>query len=145
MPRVGSSRPIAGWLFILIGLVWNHSALRIPNPESPIQHDRTESPRQFTSKERVSMVTITLMGDLETSDGERSLSCELEDPLSVKQLIKRQGRKLRQVTRLLRENKVMVTINRRVASEDTSVHDGDEISLVAHDGMSTKGLGPSFY
>lgn len=91
------------------------------------------------------MVTITLMGDLETSDGERSLSCELEDPVSVKQLIKQQGRKLRQVTRLLRENKVMVTINRRVASEDTSVHDGDEISLVAHDGMSTKGLGPSFY
>ena len=63
------------------------------------------------------MVTITLMGDLETSDGERSLSFELEDPLSVKQLIKQQGRNLRQVTRLLRENKVMVTINRRVASE----------------------------
>lgn len=91
------------------------------------------------------MVTITLMGDLETSDGERSLSCELEDPLPVKQLIKLQGRKLRQATRLLRENKVMVTINRRVASEDTPVHDGDEVSLVAHDGMSTKGLGPSFY
>lgn len=91
------------------------------------------------------MVTITLMGELETSDGERSLACELNDPLTVKQLIQRQGRKLRQVTRLLRENKVMVTINRRVASEDTHVHDGDDVSLVAHDGMSTKGLGPSYY
>ncbi len=91
------------------------------------------------------MVTITLMGELETSDGERSLACELDDPLTVKQLIQRQGRKLRQVTRLLRENKVMVTINRRVASEDTHVHDGDDVSLVAHDGMSTKGLGPSYY
>ncbi len=91
------------------------------------------------------MVTITLMGNLEASDGERNLSCELEDPLSVKQLIKQQGRKLRQVTRLLREHKVMVTVNRRVASEDTHVHDGDEISLVAHDGMGTKGLGASFY
>ncbi len=91
------------------------------------------------------MVTITLMGDLETSDGERSMACELDDPLSVHQLIQRQGRKLRQVTRLLRENKVMVTVNQRVASEDTRVHDGDEISLVAHDGMSATGLGPSFY
>lgn len=91
------------------------------------------------------MVTITLMGELETSDGERNLACELNDPLTVKQLIQRQGRKLRQVTRLLRENKVMVTINRRVASEETHVHDGDDVSLVAHDGMSTKGLGPSYY
>ncbi len=91
------------------------------------------------------MVTVTLMGELETSDGERNLACELDDPLTVKQLIQRQGRKLRQVTRLLRENKVMVTINRRVASEDTHVHDGDDVSLVAHDGMSTKGLGPSYY
>lgn len=91
------------------------------------------------------MVTVTLMGELETSDGERNLACELDDPLTVKQLIQRQGRQLRQVTRLLRENKVMVTINRRVASEETHVHDGDDISLVAHDGMSTKGLGPSYY
>lgn len=91
------------------------------------------------------MVTITLMGELETSDGERNLACELDDPLTVKQLIQRQGRQLRQVTRLLRENKVMVTINRRVASEETHVHDGDDVSLVAHDGMSTNGLGPSYY
>ncbi len=91
------------------------------------------------------MVTITLMGDLETTDGERSLACELEDALPVKQLIKQQGRTLRQVTRLLRENRVMVTINQRVASEDTPVHDGDEINLVAHDGMGTTGLGPLRY
>ena len=91
------------------------------------------------------MITITLMGELETADGERNLACEVEDVLPVKKLLQQQGRKLRQVTRLLRENRVMVTVNRRVASEDTQVYDGDEISLVAHDGMSTKGLGPSFY
>jgi len=91
------------------------------------------------------MIHISLMGQLETADGERSLSCEIEDAMTVKHLIQRQGRKLRQVSRLLREKRVMVTVNRRVASEDTPVYDGDEISLVAHDGMSTKGLGPSFY
>ena len=91
------------------------------------------------------MITISLMGQLETADGERSLACEIEDAIPVKQLLQQQGRKLRQVTRLLREKKVMVTVNRRVASEDTQVYDGDEISLVTHDGMGTKGLGPSFY
>ena len=91
------------------------------------------------------MITISLMGQLETADGERSLACEIEDAIPVKKLLQQQGRKLRQVTRLLREKRVMVTVNRRVASEDTQVYDGDEISLVAHDGMSTKGLGPSFY
>lgn len=91
------------------------------------------------------MVTITLMGQLETAEGERSLACEIIESMPVKQLIQGQGRKLRQVTRLLRERKVMVTVNKRIASEDTTVHDGDEVSLVAHDGMSTKGLGPSLF
>lgn len=91
------------------------------------------------------MVTITLMGQLETAEGERSLACEITEPLPVKQLIQSQGRKLRQVTRLLREKKVMVTVNKRIASEDTKVHDGDEVNLVAHDGMSTTGLAPSLF
>lgn len=91
------------------------------------------------------MITICLMGQLETADGERTLACDVEEAIPVKKLLQSQGRKLRQVARLLREKKVMVTVNRRVASEDTHVHDGDEISLVAHDGMSTKGLGPSFF
>ncbi len=91
------------------------------------------------------MINISLMGQLETADGERSLACEIEDAMPVKQLIQQQGRKLRQVTRLLREKRIMVTVNRRVASEDTQVFDGDEIRLVAHDGGSTKGLNPSSY
>jgi len=91
------------------------------------------------------MINISLMGQLETADGERSLTCEIEDAMPVKQLLQSQGRKLRQVTRLLREKRVMVTVNRRVASEDTQIYDGDEITLVAHDGGSTKGLRPSFY
>ncbi len=91
------------------------------------------------------MVTITLMGQLETADGERNLACEITEPVQVKSLIKLQGRRLREVFRLLREKKVMVTVNKRIASEDTQVYDGDVVNLLAHDGMSTKGLGPSLY
>ena len=91
------------------------------------------------------MVTITLMGQLQTEDGERTLGCELTDPISVKQLIRNQGKPLREVFQLLKEKKVMVTVNKRIASEDTQVHDGDTVNLVAHDGMGQSGLTPSLY
>lgn len=91
------------------------------------------------------MVTISLMGDLETADGERNVACEITESLPIKTLIQQQGRKLRTVGRLLREHRLMITVNKRIASEDTTVHDGDTVSLLAHDGMSTKGLGPSLY
>jgi molybdopterin converting factor small subunit len=89
------------------------------------------------------MVTITLMGQLQTADGERDLACDIPGPLSVRQVIQRQGDNLRHVFQLLREKKVLVTINKRIASEDSTVRDGDAIRLVGHDGMGGSGLGPA--
>jgi hypothetical protein len=60
------------------------------------------------------MITITLMGQLQTTDGERDLACEL------------------------------VTINKRIASEDSIVQDGDAVRFVGHDGAGGSGLAPSF-
>ena len=91
------------------------------------------------------MITITLMGQLQTEDGERTLGCDITQPTSVKQLIKNQGKPLREVFRLIREKKVMVTVNKRIAGEDTQVQDGDIVNLVAHDGMGQSGLTPSLY
>lgn len=90
------------------------------------------------------MVTITLMGQLQTADGEKDLACEVADSTTVKELIRRQGDALREVFQLMREKKVMVSVNKRIASEDTRVHDGDAVKIVAHDGMGGKGLAPSF-
>jgi molybdopterin converting factor small subunit len=90
------------------------------------------------------MVTITLMGQLQTADGERELACDLPEPVTVKELIRRQGQALRDVFQLMREKKVMVTVNKRIASEDTRVQDGDTIKIVAHDGMGKTGLAPAF-
>jgi hypothetical protein len=36
-----------------------------------------------------------------------------------------------------------VTINKKIASEDSLVRDGDALRLVGHDGMGGSGLGPS--
>ena len=89
------------------------------------------------------MVTITLMGQLQTADGERDFACHMPEAMTVRQLIQRQGKALRPVLDLMREKKVLVTVNKRIASEDTRVQDGDAIKLVAHDGMGGTGLGPS--
>ena len=88
------------------------------------------------------MVMITLMGQLQTADGERELACEVSEPTTVRRLIQQQGAILEEVMQLMREKKLMVTVNKRIASEDTRVQDGDTIKLVAHDGMGGSGLGP---
>lgn len=89
------------------------------------------------------MVTITLMGQLQTAEGERDLACEVSEPMTVRQLIQRQGETLRDILQLMREKKLLVTVNKRIASEDTRIQDGDDIKLVSHDGMGGTGLAPS--
>lgn len=91
------------------------------------------------------MVTIMLTGQLQTADGERDVACELTTPMTVRQLIQRQGVQLRHLLQLLREKKILVTINKKIASEDSMVQDGDAIRLVGHDGMGGSGLGPSHF
>ena len=89
------------------------------------------------------MITISLMGQLQPADGERDLACEVPSPMSVRRVIQRQGVQLRHLLQLIREKKVLVTINKKIASEDSLVQDGDAIKLVGHDGMGGTGLGPS--
>ncbi|MDH5349032.1 MAG: hypothetical protein OEW13_14140 [Nitrospira sp.] len=89
------------------------------------------------------MVTIVLTGQLQTIDGERDLACEMDTSMSIRQLIQRQGIQLRHILQLIREKKVLVTINKKIASDDSMVHDGDTIRLIGHDGMGGSGLGPS--
>src|SRR5688572_23530547 len=89
------------------------------------------------------MVTISLMGQLQTADGERDVACELASPMTVRQVIQRQGVQLRHLLQLIREKKVLVTINKKIASDDSLVHDGDAIRLVGHDGFGGSGLGPT--
>lgn len=88
------------------------------------------------------MITIILMGQLQTDDGERDLACDVTEPVTVRQLIQRQIRLRQHVWQLMKEKKLMVTINKRIASEDSLVHDGDAVKLVAHDGMGGTGLTP---
>ncbi len=95
-------------------------------------------------EKKVSPVKITLMGQLQTADGERELACTVSEPISIRALIQRQAKAIRYVFQLAREKKLMVTVNMKIASLDTVVKEGDEIRLVSHDGFGGTGLGPSF-
>ena len=90
------------------------------------------------------MVTILLMGQLQTTEGERDVACQLPEPMTVRQLIQRQGETMESVLTLMQQKKILVTVNKRIASEDTRIQDGDAIKLVAHDGMGGSGLAPTF-
>jgi hypothetical protein len=107
------------------------------------QRDRLQVDITTEDEERQTMITISLMGQLQTADGERDLACEVPSPMSVRRVIQRQGIQLRHLLQLIREKKVLVTINKKIASEDSLVQDGDAIRLVGHDGMGGTGLGPS--
>ncbi|MBI5855340.1 MAG: MoaD/ThiS family protein [Nitrospirae bacterium] len=90
------------------------------------------------------MITITLMGQLQTAEGERELACEVAEPQTIRALIQKQAKPIRYVLQLAREKKLMVTVNTKIASLDSVVKDGDAIRLVSHDGLGGTGLGPSF-
>jgi molybdopterin converting factor small subunit len=90
------------------------------------------------------MITITLMGQLQTAEGERELACEVIEPQTIRTLIQKQAKPIRYVLQLAREKKLMVTVNTKIASLDSVVKDGDAIRLVSHDGLGGTGLGPSF-
>ena len=50
---------------------------------------------------------------------------------------------MREILQLMREKKLLVTVNKRIGSEDTPIQDGDDIKLVPHDGMGGTGLAPT--
>jgi len=54
------------------------------------------------------MVTISLMGQLQTVDGERDLACEMPAPMTVRQVIQRQGVQLRHLLQLIRRQTAQV-------------------------------------
>src|ERR1043165_8675873 len=73
------------------------------------------------------MITISLMGQLQTADGERDLACDVPSPMSVRQVIQRQGIQLRHLLQLIREKKVLVTLIRKLPARTHWFRTGTQI------------------
>ena len=89
------------------------------------------------------MITITLMGQLQTTEGERDLACELLAPVTVRQVIQRQGRGLRHAPTLTGK-KVWIPSTNVLPAKIRSSRMGMRCVLLGHGGAGGSGLAPSF-
>ena len=67
--------------------------------------------------------------------------CELASPMTVRQVIQRQGVQLRHLLQLIREKRCW-SRSIKIASDELLVHDG-VIRLVGQTGFGGSGLGPT--
>jgi len=78
------------------------------------------------------MITLRLLGNLNTFSGERALAWELKAPTTLKQLLLDHKEDIPDVIRLWQENECMFTVGTRIAAEVTVVKDGDVVKVTPH-------------
>jgi sulfur-carrier protein len=76
------------------------------------------------------MVRVLLYGVmLRQAIDETELTCDLPQPATVKGLIEANGEKLAQVLSFAHRGELLITVNRKIATLDTSIRDEDVIKL----------------
>ena len=76
------------------------------------------------------MVTVLLFGQtLRQTVEESELQLEVAGPLTVRALLEANRDTLGGVMQLLGKGELLVTVNRKVGSMDSVVHDGDTVKL----------------
>jgi molybdopterin converting factor small subunit len=78
------------------------------------------------------MVTVRLMGNLTSVNGERVLEWELTEPTSLRQLLLAHQEEIPDVIRLWKATECMFTVGVRIAAESTVVKDGDIVKVTPH-------------
>ena len=80
--------------------------------------------------ERVRMVTILLFGlTLRESVGESEVQVEVADQMTVKTLLESNQEKLAGALPFMRRSELLVTVNKKVGSLESTVRDGDVVKL----------------
>jgi molybdopterin converting factor small subunit len=84
--------------------------------------------------EKATMVTVRLLGNLVSSTGERELEWEVRQPTPLRQLLEEHRNEIPEVMELLsmKEPECMLTVGIRIASNTTTVKDGDTIKVTPH-------------
>lgn len=76
------------------------------------------------------MVTVKLFGEtLRQSLDESEYQLDVAGPTSVKGLLQAHAGRLGALLAFLEKGELMVTVNRKVATQDSTVRDGDEVKL----------------
>jgi molybdopterin synthase sulfur carrier subunit len=76
------------------------------------------------------MVTLLLFGlTLQQSVGESELHLDVAGPVTVKALLEANQDKLADLLPFMRKGELLVTVNRKVGSLESTVKDGDTVKL----------------
>ena len=87
------------------------------------------------------MVTVLVFGKvIQDAVGENEFSIESAEPTTVRKLIEANAESLRPLLRFIDSREALISVNKKVGTEDTAVKDGDTVkvsfqSRVSYDGM----------
>jgi sulfur-carrier protein len=76
------------------------------------------------------MITIKYFASLKSIAEKEEDSLEIENPISIDQLSDIISKRAPKMGAVIREKKVMISVNQEMASIDTIIHDGDEVAFL---------------
>jgi sulfur-carrier protein len=76
------------------------------------------------------MITVLLFGlTLRDAVGETEFECEISESTTVRKLIESNQDRMGPLLQFLANREVMITVNKKVSAEDTTIKDGDIVKL----------------
>lgn len=86
------------------------------------------------------MVTVLVFGRaIQDAVGEDEVSIELAEPTTVRKLIEAHGETLGPVLRFIDSREALISVNKKVGTEETVVKDGDTVKVSFQSRMSYDG------
>jgi molybdopterin converting factor subunit 1 len=76
------------------------------------------------------MITIKYFASLRDIAEKEEDSLDIENPITIDQLSDIISKTAPKMGAIIREKKVMISVNQEMASADTIIHDGDEVAFL---------------
>ena len=76
------------------------------------------------------MITLKYFASLKSIAEKEEDRLDIENPITLDQLSDIISKTAPKMGEIIREKKVLITINQEMASVDTIIHDGDEVALL---------------
>mgnify|MGYP002628538629 CR=1 FL=1 len=76
------------------------------------------------------MISLKYFASLKSIAGKEEDSLEIENPITIDQLSDIISKTAPKMGAIIREKKVMISVNQEMASADTVIHDGDEVAFL---------------
>jgi sulfur-carrier protein len=76
------------------------------------------------------MITVKFFASLKTIAEKEEEQIEVQSPISMDQLSDIISKTSPKMGDIIRDNKIMISVNQEMADADTVIHDGDEVAFL---------------